>query len=265
MRKPLVTLQVVAVALALAATGCVKRQTQIRPPSAPFDHLDTARAVIEAPDRSAEDRALDAGRRPAELLAFIGAKPGMRVAEIGAGYGYTTELLARAVAPNGVVYGQNNRFIRERFAEQPWTARLAKPVMRPVVRVDREFDAPLPPDATELDAVVNVLLYHDTVWMKTDRARMNRAIFAALRPGGIYVIVDHSGRPGSGLSEVETLHRIEEQVVRREIEAAGFTLVGDADFLRNPADTRDWNASPRTAGERRGTSDRFVLKFAKPV
>jgi predicted methyltransferase len=263
MRKPYAVLHVVAVLLVLVAAGCV-RKTQIRPPSAPFQNLDTARAIIDAPDRSAEDRALDAGRRPAELLAFIGARPGMRVAEIGAGYGYTTELLARAVAPTGVVYGQNNRFILERFAEKPWTARLVKPVMKPVVRVDREFDAPLPTEATRLDAVINVLLYHDTVWMKTDRARMNRAIYASLRPGGVYVIVDHSGKPGSGATEVETLHRIEEKVVRQEVEAAGFELVADADFLRNPTDTRDWNASPRTAGERRGTSDRFVLKFAKP-
>jgi len=188
----------------------------------------------------------------------------MRIAEIGAGLGYTTELLARAVGPSGVVYAQNNKFIREKFAEKPWTARLAKPVMKPVVRVDREFDDPLPPEATKLDAVVDVMLYHDTVWMKTDRAKMNRAIYAALRPGGVYVIVDHSAKAGSGITEVETLHRIEEKVARQEIEAAGFTLVADADFLRNPTDTRDWSASPRTAGERRGTSDRFVLKFAKP-
>jgi len=264
MRKSFVTLYAVAVALALVSAGCVKK-TQVRPPSAPFQNLDTARAIIQAPDRSADDRALDAGRHPAELLAFIGAKSGMRIAEIGSGYGYTAELLARAVAPNGAVYGQNNRFIRERFAEKPWTERLTKPVMKPVVRVDREFDDPLPAEATNLDAVVNVMLYHDTVWMKTDRARMNRAIYSALRPGGVYVIVDHSGRPGTGVTEVESLHRIEEKVVRQEVEAAGFKLVADADFLRNPADTRDWNASPRTAGERRGTSDRFVLKFAKPV
>jgi predicted methyltransferase len=136
--------------------------------------------------------------------------------------------------------------------------------MKPVVRVDREFDDPLPPEATNLDAVVNVMLYHDTVWMKTDRAAMNRAVFAALRPGGVYVIVDHSGRPGSGITETQTLHRIEEKTVRAEIESAGFKLAADADFLRNPADTRDWSASPRTAGERRGTSDRFVLKFVRP-
>jgi len=254
--------KLLAVMLLLTVAGCGRR-TQIRPPTAPDNDLDMARAVVGAPDRSADDRALDAGRHPDQLLAFIGVRPGMRVAEIGAGLGYTTELLARAVGRTGVVYGQNNRFIREKFAEKPWTERLAKPVMKNVVRVDREFDEPLPPEAKNLDAVIDVMLYHDTVWMKTDRAKMNRAIFAALKPGGVYVVVDHSGRADTGATETETLHRIEEKVVRTEIEAAGLKLIADADFLRNPADARDWSASPRSAGERRGTSDRFVLKFVK--
>jgi predicted methyltransferase len=267
MRKPTTMMTAFLVVLLLVSAGCVKRQTHQKSPTSPFDpsSLDTARAIVDAPDRSADDRALDAGRHPDRLLAFIGARPGMRVAEIGSGLGYSAELLARAVAPNGVVYGQNNGFIRERFAEKPWTERLRKPVMKNVVRVDREFDDPLPPEATNLDAVVNVMLYHDTVWMKTDRAKMNRAIYGALKPGGVYVIVDHSARAGTGVNDVQTLHRIEESVVRQEIEAAGFELVATADFLRNAADTRDWSASPRTAGERRGTSDRFVLKFAKPA
>jgi predicted methyltransferase len=136
--------------------------------------------------------------------------------------------------------------------------------MKNVIRVDRDFDDPLPAEAKGLDAVVDVLFYHDTVWQKTDRERMNRAIFEALHPGGIYVIVDHSARQGSGTSETQTNHRIEESVVRSEVEKAGFKLAASADFLRNPADTRDWSASPRVAGERRGTSDRFVLKFVKP-
>jgi predicted methyltransferase len=93
---------------------------------------------------------------------------------------------------------------------------------------------------------------------------MNRAVFQALRPGGVYVIVDHSARPGAGVSVAQTLHRIEESVVKSEVEAAGFTLAASADFLREPGDARDWNASPREAAERRGTSDRFVLKFVKP-
>src|SRR5262249_51418930 len=108
------------------------------------------------------------------------------------------------------------------------------------------------------------LLYHDTVWMKVDRVRMNHAVFEALAPGGVYGIVDHSAKSGSGLAEVESLHRIEEADVKSEVLAAGFRLAAEGDFLRNPSDERDWSPSPRTAGERRGTSDRFVLKFVKP-
>jgi len=232
--------------------------------SSPVAVPERLRAVVTAPDRSDTDRALDAGRHPAEMLAFFEVSPGMRVAELGAGGGYTTELLARTVGPNGSVYAQNNKFILERFAEKPWSERLAKPVMKNVVRVDREFDDPLPPDAHDLDAVFIVLFYHDTVWMKTDRAKMNRAVFQALKPGGTYAVIDHSARAGAGLADVETLHRIDEQRLRAEIEQAGFQFAGEADFLRNPGDARDWNDSPRAAGDRRGTSDRFVLKFVKP-
>jgi predicted methyltransferase len=219
---------------------------------------------VDAADRSPDDRALDAGRHPDRLLAFFAIAPGMRVAELGAGGGYTTELLARTVGAGGKVYAQNSPFILERFAEKPWSERLAKPVMSNVVRSDRELDAPFPPDAKDLDAVVIVLFYHDSVWMKADRDAMNRAVFTALKAGGVYGIVDHSGRSGTGVSEVQTLHRIEEAFVREEVQRAGFVLDGEAGFLRNPSDARDWNASPRTAGERRGTSDRFVLRFKKP-
>jgi predicted methyltransferase len=109
-----------------------------------------------------------------------------------------------------------------------------------------------------------VLFYHDTVWMETDRAKMNLAIFKALKPGGVFAIIDHSGRAGSGTTETKTLHRIDEEAVKKELLAAGFKLGGSADFLRNPGDARDWNDSPGAAKEKRGTSDRFVLKFVKP-
>ena len=101
--------------------------------------------------------------------------------------------------------------------------------------------------------------------MGVDRARMNRRVFEALRPGGVYVVIDHAGRPGTGATETQSLHRIEESVVIREVQAAGFRLDATSDVLRNPADPRDWNDSPRVAGERRGTSDRFVLRFVKPA
>jgi len=222
------------------------------------------RPLVAAADRSDDDRKLDAGRKPAELLAFCALEPGMKVAEISAGGGYTTEFLARAVGPNGVVYGQNSPFVLQRFAEKPWSERLKKPVMKNVVRVDSEFNAPLPEAVRDLDAVVNVLFYHDTVWQHVDRDRMNRAILAALKPGGEYVIVDHESRPGAGVADVETLHRIEGKFVREELERAGFKFVASAEFLRNVDDPHDWNASPMAAAERRGTSDRFVFKFVKP-
>ena len=223
-----------------------------------------ADAIVSAADRSDTDRALDGGRHPAELLKFFGVSPGMKVAELGAGGGYTSELLARAVGSSGRVYAQNPRFILEKYAEKPWSERLQKPVMANVVRVDREFDEPLPPEAKDLDLVVDVLFYHDTVWLGVDRERMNRAIFAALKPGGIYGIVDHSARVGAGLSEVKTLHRIEESVLKAEVTKVGFQLASEGSFLKSPSDTLDWSTSPSTAGEKRGTSDRFVLAFKKP-
>lgn len=188
----------------------------------------------------------------------------MKIAELAAGGGYSAELFARAVGPSGVVYGQNPKLILERYAEKPWSARLEKPIMKNVVRVDREFDDPLPPEAKNLDVVLMNLFYHDTVWMKVDRARMNQAIYQALKPGGVFVVIDHSAKAGTGLADVETLHRIEEPVLRAEIEKAGFKLVRESNVWRVPGDTRDWSTSPRVAGERRGTSDRFALVYARP-
>ncbi len=220
-------------------------------------------AIVAASDRSADDRALDSGRHPGETLAFFGVAPGMKVAEIGAGRGYTSELLARTVGESGKVFAVNNKMILG-FVGDDWPKRLATPPMKNVVRVDRELDDPLPPEAKDLDLVVDVLFYHDLYWMKVDREKMNRAIFAALKPGGVYGIIDHSARAGAGDSEVQTNHRIEESVVIADVSKAGFKLASEAAFLRNPDDKRDWNDSGRAAGERRGTSDRFVLKFVKP-
>ncbi|MFL5343291.1 MAG: class I SAM-dependent methyltransferase [Hyalangium sp.] len=223
-----------------------------------------AQAIAHAPDRADADKALDAGRHPAEMLQFVGVGPGMKVAELMAGGGYTTELLARAVGPTGTVYGENPKIVLERFAEKPWSERLAKPVNAKVVRVDRELDDPLPPEVTDLDAVVSNIIYHDSVWLNVDRAKMNAAIFRALKPGGVYVVLDSSAKPGTGVNDASTLHRIDEQTVRDEVQAAGFKLAEESNVWRNPQDTRDWNSSPVAAAERRGTSDRFALKFVKP-
>lgn len=237
------------------------------PPAPAYTPADDVPAPIKdaiaAPDRTIDDRRLDAGRKPGEVLAFFKIAPGQRVGELIAGGGYTTELLVRTVGNGKVVWAQNTKDILDRFARVPWTARAARPIMRDVVAVERPLEDPFPAEATNLDAVITVLNYHDTVNWKVDREKMNKAVFAALKSGGVYGIVDSSAAKGSGTSATETLHRIDEEVVKKEVLAAGFTLDASSDVLRNPADTRDWNSSPKAAGDKRGTSDRFVLRFIK--
>jgi predicted methyltransferase len=218
-------------------------------------------AVVAAPDREAADKADDPSRKPVEMLTFFDVKPAQRVADLGAGAGYTAELLARVVGPSGVVYAVNPPLVIERFVAKPWGERMRKPVMRNVVRLDQNLDDPLPAEARNLDLVTLVLFYHDLYWMKTNRKKMNAAILKALRPGGTYVVIDHSAAAGHGAKDVESLHRVEESLVRKEILAAGFKAAGSSDFLRNPADKRDWSVFDKA---RRGTSDRFALKFVKP-
>ena len=261
-RRPMTKRAALFVAIVAALGACATPP----PPAPPAPSPPTPSEVVAASDRDADDIAMDEGRQPVQLLQFLDVTPGMIVADLGAGLGYTTELLARVVGKTGKVYGQNPTFVLEKFAEAPWSARLKKPVNAPVVRVDREFDDPLPPEARgTIDVVINVLFYHDTVWLNTDRAAMNAAIFDALKAGGSYVVVDHSGKEGTSTTEAQTLHRIEQSVVVAEILGAGFVLAEEAHFLRHPEDTRDWNASPKAAAERRGASDRFVLKFKKPA
>jgi predicted methyltransferase len=207
---------------------------------------------------------LDAGREPGEVLSFFKVAPGQKIGELFAGGGYTTELLARTVGDKGQVFAQNTKEVLEKFVRKPWDERAAKPVMKNVVAVVRPVDDPFPPEAKNLDAVITILNYHDTVFMGADRAKMNKLVFAALKPGGVYAIVDHSAVAGSGMRDVETLHRIDEPEVKKEVLAAGFKLDAESDVLRVPEDTRDWNTSPREAGEKRGHSDRFVLRFVKP-
>lgn len=217
--------------------------------------------VVDAPDRSADDKKSDGHRKPAELLAFIGVRSGFHIADLGAGEGYSTELLVRAVGPQGEVFAQNSPFMLKKFMDGKWPERYAKPIMSKVVQVNREFDDPLPAEAKALDAVVLALFYHDTVWLEADRNKMNRAVFQALRPGGVYVVIDHSAKDGAGVSQASQLHRIEEKVVRSEVEAAGFKLIEESSFLRNPGDKRDFNVID---DDRVGQSDRFSLKFVRP-
>ena len=223
---------------------------------------DTYSKIVDAPDRTADDKKNDEARKPAEVLRFLEVKPGMKVADIGAAGGYTTELLARAVGPKGVVYSQNTQGIIDKFVHDAWDKRLATPPNKNVVRVVHEYDDPLPPEAKNLDIVVNGFTYHDTVWLGTDRAKMNKAIFDALKPGGIYVIFDHATKPGAGTSETKTLHRIEDQAVIDEVTKAGFKVGRRGDFLKNAADPHDKNVFDDSI---RGKTDRFAIAFIKPA
>jgi predicted methyltransferase len=217
-------------------------------------------AIIAAPDRTEADRQTDNRRDPLKLLVFSGVRPGMKVLDMGAGGGYSSELMARAVAPGGTVYAQNPADLGER-AKARFEARLQTPAAKNIVRVTQPFDDPLPADVGGLDVITFLFFYHDTTYMDVDRAAMNRKLYAALKPGGFLIIADHSARAGDGTSVGKTFHRIEEAALRREVEAAGFKFVGEGNFWRHPEDTRDFSVQPPGAK----AVDEFALKFQKPM
>ena len=211
------------------------------------------RNVIASPVRTDQDRRMDAARHPAEFLPFTQVKPGMQVLDVAAGGGYTSQLLALAVGPEGRVWAQT---------QQPGatlTKRLADRPQANLVVVTRPFEDPVPDTAGKLDLITIVLNYHDISYLPVDRAKMNQRLFAALRPGGRLVIIDHSAIAGTGITAGKTLHRIDEAVVLAEVRQAGFVLDGEGTFLRNPADTRD-----QTSNEPKVPTDKFALRFVKP-
>src|SRR5215510_14976695 len=166
-------------------------------------------AIIAAPDRTDADRQTDNRRDPLKLLVFTGARPGMKVLDMGAGGGYSSELMARAVAPAGTVYAQNPADLGER-AKARFNARLQTPAGKNIVSVTRPFDDPLPAELRDLDLISFLFFYHDTTYMNVDRAAMDRKLYAALKPGGFLIIADHTALQGQGVSVGKTLHRIEE-------------------------------------------------------
>jgi predicted methyltransferase len=215
-------------------------------------------AIVAAPDRSDADRKLDRNRAPAQWLAYLGAKPGLKVLDIFGVNGWKAELIARAVAPNGKVYTQNSDRTYPRIKDK-LDARLKTPAAVNIVSVVRPFEDPAPPGTHDFDLVEFFYAYHDITYLGTDRAKMDKAFYDALKPGGYLIMGDYSAKPGSGTSVVRTLHRSDEALVTSEIEAAGFKLVGHADFLRHPEDPRQVasHSSPDPV-------DVYVLKFQKP-
>lgn len=252
--------------------------------------------IVKSANRTAADRTNDNRRKPEQMLGFIGIRPGIVALDLSAAGGYTTELLARAIGPSGKVYGQSrprdpNQVPTPRVAPEgnsnptttpsaapaaPASTPRASPVAlaerennlrsngvqaAPIVALSRPFEDPVPSElkVERIDLVTLMFNYHDLGHLGVDRAAMNKAVFRALKSGGLYVIADHSGRPGSGISESGTLHRIEEAFLRQEVEGAGFKLIDEGNFLRNPNDPRDKNTPDPPQPK-----DEFVLKFIKP-
>jgi predicted methyltransferase len=219
-------------------------------------HAQDYAAIVAAPDRSDADRQTDKRRNPAKMMEFTGVKTGMKVLDLSSVGGYSAELLARSVGPTGKVYAQDAQATVDRTKER-FDVRLA--ANKNMVRVARDYDDPIPPDAGNLDIVTIYFSYHDLVNAGIDRAAMNKKVFTALKPGGFYIVADHSAKAGEGISVTKTLHRIDEATLRKEVEAAGFKLAGEGNFNRHPEDPRESNVNRSEV-----PVDEFVLKFQKP-
>jgi predicted methyltransferase len=215
-------------------------------------------AILAAPDRSDADRKNDARRHAAELLAFTGVRPGMKELDMGADAGYSSELMARCVAPNGTVYAQNAPGTPAR-AMDAFNERMKSPAMKNVVADIQPFDNPIPAGVNNLDLITFFFAYHDTTYLPIDRAKMDKAMFDALKPGGTLVITDYAAAPGAPVTTGKQFHRLDENIEKREIEAAGFKLADEGNFLRNPNDTHDFIIFGAKI-----PIDIYVLKFRKP-
>ncbi len=251
-------------AFALAACGQPAQQ-QAEAPPAPVEVAADAPHILAAladSRRPAEDAARDAGRHAAETLAFARIEPGDKVADIFPGGGYWTRLFAVAVGDQGRVYPT----IRpDGVAGEYETPVLAVAAQYPnAVMTRTPYDALAFPEP--LDVIFTAQNYHDlalTDYALGDRAATNRTAFAALKPGGLYIVIDHSAVAGSPLQTdaASANHRIDQAIVRQEVEAAGFVFDGEADFLRNPEDARTASVFDPSI---RGRTDQFVLRFRKP-
>ena len=227
---------------------------------------DYVTAAVGDAGRPDTDKARDANRKPAEMMVFAGVKPGMKVLEIMPGGGYFLRIFSKSIGPNGKLF----EVLPPPPPGAPATGDMATRTEAfntmvkgyPNVTVIRE-----PLDGFTVSEKVDLAWtsqnYHDfhNPSFHIDIAKYNKAVFDALKPGGIYIVLDHAAAAGAGTSVVATLHRIEESTAKSEIEAAGFKFVSESDALRNPAD-------PHTVAvfdpSIRGKTDQFILKFQKP-
>lgn len=249
MRRFALSVAAAALSLTLVAPGAIAKVP------------DYVVAAVADKDRPKEDTDRDADRKPGEIMALTGVKAGDRVVDVGPGRtGYYTRIMSRIVGANGKVYAFNPTWVVERFPKAPEGVAALIAAGYPNVEgsvqpmAEIKFDKPV-------DLIFVSQLYHDQVWQKVDIAKMNRAIFDAIKPGGVYFIIDHVGAAKT-VEEIDKLHRIDPALVKEQILAAGFVLEAESDLLRNPNDPKTANVFDASI---RGKTDQFVYKFKKPA
>ncbi|MBA5637934.1 class I SAM-dependent methyltransferase [Duganella sp. LX20W] len=248
-QHPRFTQRLTQAALALSLAALLAPATALADPAAAPQYA----SIIASPLRTADDVKGDAKRKPAVFLAFAGVQPGMKVLDVAAGGGSTSQLLALAVGSSGEVWAQGqkaNPGMEKRLAEHPQAN------LHPVLQ---SFDNPVPAGAPPLDLVTLIMNYHDIVNLPTDRAAMNKHIYDALKPGGHFIVIDNAAKAGSGLSATNTLHRIDEATLVDEVTKAGFTVEATSDYLRVPSDPRE-QPFFKMDGK---PDDKFAIRFVK--
>lgn len=229
--------------------------------------------ILKHQDRPEGDSKRDNARLPAKVMAFTGISKGDNILDLFAGGGWYTELFSRAVGPEGKVYAQNDEVIW-RFAEQRITKRTADKRLPNVKRFDNMAIVDINVPDESLDVVFTALNYHDLFFTETNRdgiiTKLRDAVVdykttlthikKAMKPDGVFVIIDHFAKPGSGYEAANTVHRIDPDIVKFQMDAMGFELLEEAFYLRNPSD--DLNKSVFDPNLR-GKTDRFIYKFGK--
>jgi predicted methyltransferase len=244
----------------LAATAVVSLAVGVGAVAAAVMTAPNIAAAVSNPNRPQKDTDRDAARKPAVVLTFAGVKPGKTVLELIPGGGYFTRLLSGAVGPTGHVTeaiplrgGQDMAAASNGVAADPHFTNVSEMAFTPDAIAK----------AGPVDMVWTSQNYHDlhlTV-LKLDVVGLDKQIYAALKPGGVFFIEDHAAKAGTGATAPDTLHRIDEDFVKQEVESVGFKLVGESDALRNPADDHTLKVFDPAI---RGHTDQFLLKFRKP-
>jgi predicted methyltransferase len=255
-------LKLCSTSIAIAAVGCliVSCATVKQGPPA----TAAIAAAVDSTDRPDADRKLDAARKPKEMLAFFGVRPGMKLVDLFTGGGWYAELEARVAGSGGEVYAQNPPEFLAKWGDKGITERLAANRLPTVKRWDRSMDA-LQLPAAHFDGVVANDVFHDFLWLSKDVDGVVRQVYDALKPGGFFAIVDHAAPAGTGDTFARSRdgqHRIDEAFVKQVLAKAGFKLEAESQLLRNPDDDR---LKPFFAPEMKGkNTDKFALLFRKP-